>query len=214
MYGNHTQLSPVVGVDENFVDLNLSPIEKAEDSAQKRQREIEESEELARRLMEEEAIESYRQSVSFLQAHASDYSAEDFAMIQAAMGQSSDINRSTDYDEEENVDEREDGALSPSSELSYDALLRLGERIGDVKMERWALRARLEIDKLPVIRFSTSEIVDENETRINCLVCQIPYEPDDTLRKLPCAHYFHLECVDHWLMAKDVCPYCRQSIIS
>lgn len=198
-------------------DEGITIIE-SETAAQRLQRETAESEELARKLMAEEAIESYRQSASFLQAYASDYSREDFAMIQAAMGYEVSSQGSVDYEEHDDHDDQNDEEaeelLSPSSDMSYDALLRLGEQIGDVKTERWALRAKFEIAKLPTVRFDSDLCrIDENETKHSCLICQLQYESKEQLRHLPCDHFFHRECADQWLMTKDFCPYCRQSIL-
>ncbi|KAJ1925975.1 hypothetical protein IWQ60_004209 [Tieghemiomyces parasiticus] len=43
-----------------------------------------------------------------------------------------------------------------------------------------------------------------------CVVCLDPIEPQDNIRKLPCKHRFHLDCIDEWLVKKlAVCPLCR-----
>ena len=180
--------------------------EQRESEEERRRREEEESEALARQLMEEEALASYHQSTNFLQQHAEDYSSDDYAALQAAMA------------EEDPQEEFEQGSEDDmlSSELSYETLLQLGERIGDVKTERWAMRAKHEIDKLP-LRIFGAEMAkgkDENDSCAKCLVCQFPFEDGEQIRILPCQHYFHDSCVDQWLMHKDHCPYCRQSIIN
>ena len=201
--------SPPIVKEDKDEDVVVLEIETA---AQRQQREIAASEELARRLMAEEAIESYRQSTSFLHASANEYSREDLAMIQAAMGYEANLDGQGDYDENENYSGDEEGE-EPSSDMSYEALLRLGEEIGDVKAERWAQRAKIEIAKLPTVRFNNnSGTVDDNETKQKCLICQVQYESKEQLRHLPCDHMFHRECADQWLMAKDFCPYCRQRI--
>ena len=213
--------SPLRSKEESSPDkIDEVIVLEGETAARRHEREMAASEELARQLMAEEAIESYRQSASFLQDHTSDYSKEDLAMIQAAMGYDMALQGSVDYDEhddyneeEEEDDDEEEDSSSPASDMSYDTLLRLGEQIGDVKMERWALRAKFEISKLPIVRFSSHfGTIDENETRQKCLICQLQYEPIEELRQLPCGHYFHRGCVDQWLMTKDLCPCCRQPI--
>ena len=189
---------------------------EAETAAQKEQRDIAASEDLARRLMAEEAIESYRVSASLLQANASDYSKEDLAVIQAAMGYGASgvYDNDNNYNDGDDDEYHEESISSSSDIMSYDALLRLGEHIGDVKSERWAMRAEKEIAKLPIVRFDENFVMDENETKRKCLICQLNYEPKDQLRYLPCDHTFHRDCADHWLMVKDCCPYCRQNITS
>lgn len=164
----------------------------------------EESLALARMLMEQEAMESYAMSADFLQVHASNYSEEDFQALQAALAE-----------DEENDGYDEAGARNGDEDMSYDMMLRLGECIGDVKQERWAMEAKRHIAKLPTFKFDPEKTkgLDENDSRCKCLVCQFPYEPKEELRKLPCGHCFHVSCVDHWLSAKDACPYCRQPIV-
>uniref|UniRef100_A0A7S3Q5R0 RING-type E3 ubiquitin transferase n=1 Tax=Chaetoceros debilis TaxID=122233 RepID=A0A7S3Q5R0_9STRA len=181
--------------------------ETAED---KRLREEAESEELCRALMAEEAMASYNQSTHFLQDHADQYSEEDLAALRAIMAEESPI-----VEEHGDGDEFEEGDYESDEELSYDALLDLGERIGDVKQERWAVRAADEIAKLTCKTFckAMGEGKDENDADVKCLVCQFAYEEGEKVTILPCRHYFHSECVGQWLGAKDFCPYCRQCIV-
>lgn len=178
--------------------------EDEESEKEKIARENEESEALARILMAEEALASYTMSSNFMEENAGNYASEDLAALQAAL----------DEDEfSENVVE-----LDPDDDtsLSYDALLSLGERIGDVKEERWKHVANSIIDKMQVSTFCKSNTCagqnNINDCVDKCLICQFPYEENDILRHLPCKHMFHAKCVDKWLQNKDFCPYCRQSV--
>lgn len=47
-----------------------------------------------------------------------------------------------------------------------------------------------------------------------CPICLIDYEFHDDIRKLPCKHYFHKKCIDHWLIVNSTCPTCRSDLIS
>ena len=171
-----------------------------EDEEARRRREEEESLALARQLMAEEAMASYHQAFGLLSRD--NLPAEDFEALQAALQE----------EEREEVAELEDD----EGELSYDAMLQLGERIGDVKSERWALNARKEIEKLPTFQFQPStgaRAGDVDDSEVKCLVCQCEYEEGDKLLRLPCNHCFHAPCAEQWLMEKDICPYCRQCIV-
>jgi len=43
-----------------------------------------------------------------------------------------------------------------------------------------------------------------------CHICLDDFELGDDLRTLPCGHFFHMRCVDVWLMEKSsCCPVCR-----
>lgn len=119
-------------------------------------------------------------------------------------------------------------------------MLRLGERIGDVKTERWKMRAQSVIDALPTVVFGEEGLelgedtvvrargerahrhpnspvnllfpADDNDSAAKCLVCQCEYEAGEVLRKLPCKHVFHSECCDEWLGRSSACPYCRTCV--
>lgn len=180
-----------------------------EDTEEERiQRELEESEALARQMMAEEAMATYAMSIESLRQNADQFSEEDLAALQAAMAEE---------DPEEEIGEANDSETGDNShEMSYDALLRLGERIGDVKEERWACEAQDKIDKIPTLFFdpSMAEGKEKEHTEVKCLICQENYEQGEELRRLPCQHCFHKECVDTWLSTKDTCAFCRKSIIS
>ena len=150
---------------------------------------------------------SYFMSSSSLHDNADHFSEEDYAAIQIALNDES--NMVEDIDEMSNMEEEED--------LSYETMLRLGNQIGDVKEERWALVAKERINSLPIRKYDISKKDDEdegNDCTSKCLVCQSNYDNGDNLRVLPCGHCFHSECVDIWLLKKDYCPYCRRSIVT
>jgi len=159
---------------------------------------------LAQMLMEQEAMESYALSAGYLRDNADQYSPEDLEALQAVL-------QENEEDEAEAAGYYED---EESLSGDYDLMLRLGECIGDVKQERWALQAREFINALERFKFDqrSTEGLDQNDSRCKCLVCLFPYQQNDELRKLPCGHCFHVDCIDHWLVEKDFCPYCRQPI--
>ena len=176
-------------------------------STEDRQDHEDESIALARQLMAEEAMASYQSSFQLLQQHATQFSAEDYQAMQAAMmeddEQLAELNEQVDEDEG-------DGS-------AYETLLDLSERIGDVKAERWSFRAPQEIAKLPSFVYNstttTASTAAKDDSECKCLVCQCEYEMGEQLCRLPCQHSFHMDCVKPWLMKKDVCPYCRQCIV-
>lgn len=187
--------------DEMMMDAGSPKMHDAESEEARRQREEQESLELARALMAEEAMASYAQHFQIIR-DSNQLSEEDQEAWRAALQE----------EEREQVEEFED----EDGNMSYDAMLQLGERIGDVKTERWTMIAQREISKLLTFVFDASAAVDESnkdDSEHKCLVCQCEYENNETLRRLPCGHCFHRECCDNWLRTKDFCPYCRQSIV-
>jgi len=178
-----------------------------EEARLRREREEEESMQLARQLQEEEALASYQGSLQLLRESAGQLSQEDFDALQNAL----------EEDEQEHVAELED----EHGNLPYEDMLELGERIGDVKQERWTIVAAKEIEKLPIFQFDPTTLTEAtngqrgaDDSEVKCLVCQHEYEKDEGLRRLPCGHCFHSDCVGQWLMGKDFCPYCRQCIVA
>jgi len=46
-----------------------------------------------------------------------------------------------------------------------------------------------------------------------CAVCQEACIEGDEVRKLPCGHEFHSDCIDKWLLTrKDACPMCSMPV--
>ena len=47
-----------------------------------------------------------------------------------------------------------------------------------------------------------------------CKICLMKYEVDEELRRLPCTHAFHKDCVDqHFSVGgKSNCPVCRHNL--
>jgi E3 ubiquitin-protein ligase BIG BROTHER-like protein len=189
----------LLNLEDTPQDDSRSP---EEDVDARRQREEADSLELARQLMAEEAMASYQQSWGMLNQSRDNLSTEDYEALQAVLQE----------DEQEEIAELEDD----EGELSYETMLQLGERIGDVKTERWTMQAKKVIDKLPSFCFEASNekrAQDVDDSEIKCLVCQCEYEDGEKLCRLPCSHCFHASCSTQWLMEKDACPYCRQSIV-
>ncbi|CAI5476187.1 unnamed protein product [Closterium sp. Yama58-4] len=42
-----------------------------------------------------------------------------------------------------------------------------------------------------------------------CTVCLSDFNEMELVRSLPCAHRFHVSCIDHWLADRTTCPVCR-----
>ncbi|KAI4367969.1 hypothetical protein MLD38_016590 [Melastoma candidum] len=54
---------------------------------------------------------------------------------------------------------------------------------------------------------------NQNEETTQCYICLLEYEDGDSMRILPCNHFFHQNCVDRWLKEiHRVCPLCRGDI--
>ncbi|KAK9684714.1 hypothetical protein RND81_10G227400 [Saponaria officinalis] len=45
-----------------------------------------------------------------------------------------------------------------------------------------------------------------------CSICLEEFRVGNEVRRLPCAHNFHVECIDQWLRLNVKCPQCRSSV--
>lgn len=45
-----------------------------------------------------------------------------------------------------------------------------------------------------------------------CTICLSEYVHLEHVRRLPCMHLFHIQCVDRWLRQNSRCPMCRMNI--
>jgi len=62
-----------------------------------------------------------------------------------------------------------------------------------------------EEEELPELRLSDPQDAV-------CSICLDSYEDGEELRRLSCAHVYHLGCVDAWLRMNATCPLCKKSI--
>ena len=97
----------------------------------------------------------------------------------------------------------------------YEMLLALDEHTPTKMIAR---ASRGEISRLPTINYTppredpSDPAKAKEEARTRCLVCLEDFVPGETLRLLPCIHFFHAKCIDRWLGEKAECPVCKSSI--
>ncbi|KAJ7942538.1 RING/U-box superfamily protein [Quillaja saponaria] len=63
-------------------------------------------------------------------------------------------------------------------------------------------------------RFNWAKLSWKASEQDDCAVCLESFKVGDTLMHLPCAHRFHLRCLEPWLENNAHCPCCRMGIIS
>lgn len=88
--------------------------------------------------------------------------------------------------------------------MSYEELLALGERIGNVSTglsEETVSSCMVE-----TVHHSCQQIQDEGK----CAICLEEYEDNDKFGRLKCGHDYHVCCISHWLKTKNICPICRE----
>ncbi|XP_048527998.1 RING-H2 finger protein ATL38-like [Triticum urartu] len=74
-----------------------------------------------------------------------------------------------------------------------------------------------EIAALPLVSYrdvKQHRISDGRIDPLECAVCLLEFDDDDSLRLLPtCPHAFHPQCIGLWLGKHVTCPLCRASVL-
>lgn len=60
------------------------------------------------------------------------------------------------------------------------------------------------------LQMKRSDVSDDGLEK--CTICLSEFEEEEDVRRLPCMHLFHIECVDQWLATNKRCPICRVDI--
>ncbi|ESR36226.1 hypothetical protein CICLE_v10027894mg [Citrus x clementina] len=89
--------------------------------------------------------------------------------------------------------------------MSYEELLALEERIGDVST---GLNEETIMNIMKQKRYTSLEIEIPSDQE-PCCICQEEYTDGDNLGILDCGHDFHTNCIKQWLMQKNLCPICK-----
>lgn len=92
-------------------------------------------------------------------------------------------------------------------DASYEGLLQLGERIGQVKSK--GLSKEVFTRLTSIVYGDAKGCVDAR-----CPICLLDYEDTERLRILyGCRHAYHSDCIDRWLDVSDRCPICRGAVV-
>ena len=52
----------------------------------------------------------------------------------------------------------------------------------------------------------------DNTTFFQCGICMDSFNENEKIKRLPCEHIFHIDCMNQWLQTKKTCPFCDQAI--
>ena len=66
------------------------------------------------------------------------------------------------------------------------------------------------IDHMIKKKYNADDFAQHKE----CAICMCEFGEDDNVSPLPCNtnHYFHAECIEHWIKENPTCPMCRTPI--
>jgi len=66
-----------------------------------------------------------------------------------------------------------------------------------------------KIDEIPNVEVTQEQV----NIKLQCSVCWEDFKLQETVRKLPCLHLYHENCIVPWLELHGTCPICRKSLI-
>ncbi|OMO73531.1 Zinc finger, RING-type [Corchorus olitorius] len=117
------------------------------------------------------------------------------------------VDRSGFYGSRNAFDQHRDMRLDVDN-MTYEELLALGERIGNVNTglsEESISKCLTE-----TVYCSSDQIQDES----NCVICLEEYKDRDEVGSLKsCGHDYHVPCIKKWLSMKNTCPICKSSVL-
>ncbi|KAF3433918.1 hypothetical protein FNV43_RR25021 [Rhamnella rubrinervis] len=92
--------------------------------------------------------------------------------------------------------------------MTYEELLALGERIGNVN-------TGVSEDMLSnCLVEKTNSLTNYNQEEASCPICLEEYQRKDEVGKMNCGHDYHIICIRKWLLTKNTCPICKAPALS
>ncbi|KAK7401790.1 hypothetical protein VNO78_13562 [Psophocarpus tetragonolobus] len=103
-------------------------------------------------------------------------------------------------------------------DMSYEDLLALGERIGNVSTGLTEEIIRNQLKTKTYLYHATSIHTEEeacdNHGVDSCIICQDEFKSQERIGVLRCEHEYHEDCLRKWLVVKNVCPICKLEALS
>ncbi|XVF76473.1 hypothetical protein PTKIN_Ptkin13bG0269200 [Pterospermum kingtungense] len=117
------------------------------------------------------------------------------------------VDRSAFYGSRNMGDQHSDMRLDIDN-MTYEELLALGERIGNVNT---GLSEDLVSKCLTETIYCSS---DQSQDESSCVICLEEYNNMDEVGTLnTCGHDYHVPCIKKWLSMKKTCPICKASAL-
>lgn len=60
--------------------------------------------------------------------------------------------------------------------------------------------------------FAEEGAVIDERPRAECCCCAEDFGPGKVIKRTPCQHFFHEECLEQWLRRSKTCPLCRKDL--
>ncbi|KAK4576828.1 hypothetical protein RGQ29_027389 [Quercus rubra] len=102
--------------------------------------------------------------------------------------------------------------------FSYEELLALGERIGNVSVglseETITRQLKTKTYLLSSPNINLEEAASADQEADSCIICQDDYKSQEKIGILDCGHEYHANCLQKWLLVKNVCPICKSEALT
>ncbi|TXG66828.1 hypothetical protein EZV62_008103 [Acer yangbiense] len=101
-------------------------------------------------------------------------------------------------------------------DMSYEELLALGERIGNVNtgLSEESITSHLKTRTyLSTANINLEEPASMDQDSDSCIICQEDFSNHEKIGTLDCGHEYHAECLKKWLLVKNVCPICKSEAL-
>jgi len=98
---------------------------------------------------------------------------------------------------------------SPKSLLDSSLIFKPSQDNASSEEMKQAQRAGL-IQHLPQSTWDEKQVSAKSVRE--CCICMIDFEQSEPIRYLPCMHYYHVECIDDWLLRSFTCPTCMEPV--
>lgn len=69
--------------------------------------------------------------------------------------------------------------------------------------------AKSVVENLPLVELENEDV---KESCVGCAVCKNDISLKEKVRRLPCLHYYHDDCIIPWLSIRNTCPVCRYEL--
>ncbi|KAH7956229.1 hypothetical protein HPB52_007338 [Rhipicephalus sanguineus] len=66
--------------------------------------------------------------------------------------------------------------------------------------------AKDKIEQIPTVKISQEQV----DKLLQCTVCMEEFKTGEQVKRLPCQHHFHPDCIVPWLELHGTCPICRK----
>lgn len=103
-------------------------------------------------------------------------------------------------------------------DMSYEDLLALGERIGNVSTglseETITTQLKTKTYLTPAAAINVEEAASDDQETDSCIICQDEFKDQEKIGVLRCEHEYHADCLKKWLLVKNVCPICKSEALT